>query len=90
MTPEFMHGDVSKEVTFQLRLAGSSGKAATGIEGTVSGDIRGPQVRRAWAARQRMEAGEEQQGWKPRQGSYLWAMEVVGIFIPSATDGHCL
>lgn len=80
--------DVSKEVTFQLRLAGSSGKAATGIEGTASGDIRGAQVRRAWVARQRMEAGEELQGWKPHQGPYLWAVGGVGIFIPSATENH--
>ena len=37
--------DISKEVTFKLRLAGFSGKAAMGIEGTASGDIRGAQAR---------------------------------------------
>lgn len=80
--------DISKEVTFKLRLAGFSGKAAMGIEGTASGDIRGAQARRVWAARQQMEAGEELQGWKPRQAPYLWAVQGMGIFIPSATENH--
>ena len=35
-----------------------------------------------------MEAGEELQGRKPRQGHYLWAVGGVGIFIPSATENH--
>ena len=35
-----------------------------------------------------MEAGEELQGWKPRQAPSLWAVQGVGIFIPSATENH--